>query len=42
MISLKPAAECFFNTYFELEGRRGHDGMVVGFSTACAINAKHH
>jgi len=23
-------------------GRRGHDHMVVGFTTACAIRAYHH
>ena len=23
-------------------GRRGHDGMVIGFTTTCAISAYHH
>jgi len=23
-------------------GRRGHDRMVVGFTTTCAISADHH
>ena len=24
------------------QGRRGHDRMVVGFTTACVISAYHH
>jgi len=24
------------------QGRRGHDHMVVGFTTSCAISAYHH
>jgi hypothetical protein len=25
-----------------VRGHRGHDRMVVGFTTTCAINAYHH
>jgi hypothetical protein len=28
--------------YFQPRGRRGHDRMVVGFTTTCTISAYHH
>ena len=31
----------FFITYYS-RGRRGHDRMVVGFTTTCAISTYHH
>jgi hypothetical protein len=30
------------NHGFAIRGRRGHDHMVVGFTTTCAIRAYHH
>jgi hypothetical protein len=31
-----------FPKIFSISGRRGHDRMVVGFTTTCAISAYHH
>ena len=30
------------NNTFIIRGSRGHDHMVIGFTTTCAINAHHH
>ena len=29
-------------SFLSLRGRTGHDGMVAGFTTSCAINAYYH
>jgi hypothetical protein len=33
---------CVSYIYFQPRGRRGHDRMVVGFTTTCIISAYHH
>jgi hypothetical protein len=37
-----PGTCILYHRHIWTEGRRGHDRMVVGFTTTCAISAYHH